>query len=93
MLSKQELMNLSFLEARGKLLEVAAFLDRLDRCAGEEDFRIQALRKALPILLSSEPDRARMLLEKLSDMSEEPISYNPGKAACGAPAPVELKGE
>lgn len=87
MLLKQELMNLSFLEARGKLLEVAAFLDRVDRSEGEEDFRMEALRQAIPLLLKEGPDRARAILEKLSDMSEEPVSYNPGKAACGAPSP------
>lgn len=85
MLSKQELMNLSFLEARGKLLEVAAFLDRLDRCEGEEDFRIIALREVFPVLLSPNANRAQTILEKLSDTSEEPITVNPGKAACGAP--------
>lgn len=85
MITKQKLMDLSFLEARGKLIEVAAFLDRLDRSEGEEDFRIKALREAVPLLLSTESHRAQDILEFLSDMSEEPITYNPGKAACGAP--------
>lgn len=87
MLLKQELMNLSFLEARGKLLEVAAFLDRVDRSEGEEDFRIEALRGAIPLLLNDGPGRVKAILERLSDMSEEPIIHNPGKAACGAPLP------
>ncbi len=87
MLSKQELLNLSYLEARGKLLEVAAFLDRVDRCEGEEDFRITALRRALPLLQENRPDRAKALLEALSDTSTPPIDHDPGKAAAGAPLP------
>ena len=88
MLTKRELMDLSFLEIRGKALEVAAFLDRLDRYEGEEDFRIDALRQALPLLLSKEPGRAQAFLEALSDQSREPITHNPGKAACGVPQPA-----
>lgn len=85
MISKQKLMDLSFLEARGKLLEVAAFLDRLDRCEGEEDFRIKSLRQAIPLLFQEGPGRVRAILEILSDYSSEPIACSPGKAACGAP--------
>lgn len=87
MLTKRELMDLSFLEIRGKALEVAAFLDRLDRYEGEEDFRIEALRNALLLLSRKETGRAQAFLEALSDQSEEPITVNPGKAACGAPQP------
>lgn len=81
-------MDLSFLEIRGKALEIAAFLDRLDRYEGEEDFRIDALRQALVLLLNKEPGRAKAFLDALSDNSDAPIDLNPGKAACGAPQPA-----
>lgn len=81
-------MDLSFLEIRGKALEVAAFLDRLDRYEGEEDFRIEALRNALLILSRKEPGRAQAFLDVLSDQSEVPATVNLGKAACGAPLPA-----
>lgn len=81
-------MDLSFLEIRGKALEVAAFLDRLDRYEGEEDFRIEALRNALLILSRKEEGRAQAFLDALSDQSEVPATVTPGKAACGAPLPA-----
>jgi hypothetical protein len=84
MLTKKELLDLQFIEARHKLIDVAAFLDRLDRHAGEEDFRLDALKAALPILLEDRPDRARAVLEALSDPTSEPISKAPMQGALGA---------
>ena len=85
MLDKKALLNLSFLEARGKLLEVAAFLDRLDRAEGESDERLRLLKEALPLLQSAEGGRAQKLLEFLSDKSLEPKEKSPGTAAWGVP--------
>ena len=39
-----------FMEHRAKLIDLAAFLDRVDRSEGEDDFRIDAFRSALSIL-------------------------------------------
>ena len=69
--SKQQLLDLQFIDARHKLIDLAAFLDRMDRHSGEEDYRLQALRNALPILLENRPDRARAVLESFSDTSTE----------------------
>jgi hypothetical protein len=84
MLSKQELLDLQFIEARHKLLDLAAFLDRIDRHPGEPDFRFEAMKSALAILLADGPDRAKAVLEALSDPTTEPISHAPMQGATGA---------
>jgi len=58
-MTRQELLDLYFMEARSKLIEIAAFLDRVDRADGEADFRLAAFRAALKELDRGEPARAR----------------------------------
>lgn len=82
--TKKELLDLQFIEARHKLLDLAAFLDRIDRHPGEADFRVEALKDALGILLSDRPDRARAVLEALSDPTQEPIPKAVIQGASGA---------
>ena len=65
--SKQELLDLQFIDARHMLINLAAFLDRIDRHPGEDDYRLAALKTALPILFSDRPDRAKAVLESFSD--------------------------
>jgi hypothetical protein len=83
-MTRPELMDLYFLEARAKLIDVAAFLDRLDRAEGEADFRLGAFKQALSQLQSSGGDRAEQVLLSLSDPTTEPIPSATTKAACGA---------
>jgi hypothetical protein len=83
MLTKQELLDLQFIEARHKLIDLAAFLDRIDRHPGDADFRHEALIAALPILLSERPDRARAVLEAFSDPTTEPIPRTTMQGALG----------
>ncbi|MEG2249025.1 MAG: hypothetical protein RSB88_08950, partial [Akkermansia sp.] len=67
--SKKDVLNRDFLEARAELMNVAAFLDRVDRAEGETDDRWDALMQAIPLLLESKEkgiSRTRMILEKLS---------------------------
>ena len=45
-MKRTQLLDLYFLEARAKLIDVAAFMDRVDRGEGEADFRYDALRAA-----------------------------------------------
>ena len=82
------MVDLYFLEHRAKLIDIAAFLDRLDRAPApadvEEDFRTDALRKAIDILRDGRPERARRVLELLSDHSSQPIERAPMKGALGA---------
>ncbi len=87
-MTRQQVLDLYFLDARGKLIEIAAFLDRVDRASGPADFRLDCFRAALHHLAASEPDRARHVLLALSDPTEEPVAKAPGKGALGAwPAP------
>ena len=86
--SKQELLDLQFIDARHKLLDLAAFLDRIDRHPGADDFRIAAMKNALPILLSDRTDRARAILKALSDQSTELPQTAPFQGATGAALPL-----
>lgn len=71
------------MDARSKLLDVAAFLDRVERHGQADDFRVEALRQALPRLLSG-PDRVKTILESLSDPTTDPIPAATVQGATGA---------
>jgi len=83
-MTRQNILDLYFMDARSKLIDIAAFLDRVDRGEGEPDFRLAAFRKALEELQRGEPVRARRVLLSLSDPTTEPIAKAPGKGAVGA---------
>jgi hypothetical protein len=83
-LSSDKLLELYFIETRHKLLDVAAFLDRMERSGEEKDFRLEALKSALPLLAESGGKRCERILEHFSDHSEEPVARAPGKGAAGA---------
>ena len=83
-MTRQQLLDLYFMDARSKLIDIAAFLDRVDRGEGEPDFRLDAFRKALGELHGGEPVRAKSVLMSLSDPTVEPIAKAPGKGAVGA---------
>lgn len=83
-MTRQQLLDLYFMDARSKLIDIAAFLDRVDRGEGEPDFRLAAFRRALEVLHRGETDRARSVLLSLSDPTAEPIAKAPGKGAVGA---------
>jgi hypothetical protein len=83
-MTRQQVLDLYFIDARHKLIDLAAFLDRVDRAAGPDDFRIQAFRKALAELATRHPDRAARVLLAFSDPTTEPIPAATTKAASGA---------
>lgn len=83
-MTRQQVLDLYFMDARCKLIEVAAFLDRVDRASGEADFRWEAFRRAMEALAGAEPGRAGAVLESLSDPTVEPVALAPGKGAVGA---------
>jgi hypothetical protein len=83
-MTRIELLDIYFMEARSKLIDIAAFLDRVDRGTGDADFRLEALRRAIKELDNAEPERARNVLLSLSDPTVEPIAKAPGKGAVGA---------
>jgi hypothetical protein len=84
LMTRQQVLDLYFMDARAKLIDIAAFLDRVDRAAGEPDFRLTAFHHALRQLGGSEPQRAKQVLLALSDPTTEPIEKAPGKGAVGA---------
>ena len=58
--SAAEALDREFLGIRGRLIELAATLDRIDRSGGPlaDDPRRSRIRRALEILMSAAPDRA-----------------------------------
>jgi hypothetical protein len=83
-MTRDQVLDQYFMDARCKLIELAAFLDRVDRSEGEADFRLAALRNALPLLASPNAERAKAVLMALSDPTVDPIPAAFGKGACGA---------
>jgi hypothetical protein len=80
-----EVIDRYFLEHRAKVLDVAAFLDRVDRADGDgSDYRIDALRRCVAVLAEADPGRAQRVLSILSDHSSEPVEAAGEKGASGA---------
>ena len=80
-------IELYFLEHRAKLVDLAAFLDRVERAPATgagRDFRMAALERCLAILTDGQPERAKRVLEALSDPSEAPVAAAGMKGAFGA---------
>ena len=89
-LDRKMLIDLGFIDARAKVLDIAAFLDRLDRASGVEapaDFRVDAIRSALEIACDTSPTRAERILKYWSDPTTQPVDHADGKAARGAHPP------
>ena len=83
------IVDQGFIPVRAKLIEVAAFLDRVERYQVAGDFRCAALREAARVLVDGRPERARRILESLSDPTTAPEASAGGKAAVGAwPGPA-----
>jgi hypothetical protein len=83
-MTRQQVLDLYFMDARSKLIDLAAFMDRLERATGEEDFRMKAFREALKDLSSGSKEKAKQVLLSFSDPTAEPIPAATTKAACGA---------
>jgi hypothetical protein len=83
-MTRQQVLDLYFMDARHKLLDLAAFMDRVERAQGDEDFRMKAFREALKGLTAGKANRAEKVLFAFSDPTTEPIAAATTKAACGA---------
>ena len=85
-LSPREVVDEYFIENRTRLLEIAAFLDRLDRTdaayAGT-DFRMRAFSEALAAIAQGDGRLERIQL-LLSDPTTEPLGALDRKSAFGA---------
>ena len=71
-MTKQQVLDLYFLDARHKLVELAAFLDRVERADGRDDFRLNAFRAALTKLGDKRKNKAKDVLLAFSDPTVEP---------------------
>jgi len=94
-LSREQIVGQYFLEHRARLLDIAAFLDRLDRsvAGGQPDFREHALVQALRLVADGGPQRTARVLNLFSDMSKQlPQSAHGMKGALGAVKPAEAAG-
>ena len=83
-MTRRQVLDLYFLDARHKLIEIAAFMDRVERAKGEEDFRMKNFRAALNELGKGKTVRAEKILLSFSDPTSDPIAKAPGKGAVGA---------
>lgn len=83
-MTRQDILDLYFMDARHKLIDLAAFMDRVDRAESDADFRYTAFKEAVEVLRRSEPGKAAAVLEVFSDPTNEPIEAATTKAACGA---------
>ena len=86
-LTPMQLVDEYFIENRNRLIEIAAFLDRLDRAdprVTTADFRMRAFANALGALLSASPTRVADIQLLLSDPRTEPLPALDRKGAVGA---------
>jgi hypothetical protein len=91
-LTQQQLIDEYFIEHRTKLLDIAAFLDRLDRAAAlnaAADFRVVAFKEALRLLCSDQSGRIDRIQIALSDPTIEPLAERDRQNAFGASARTE----
>lgn len=82
-MDKPQVTDLYFMDARSRLIELAAILDRLHRASGETDVRWHCLMDCLPILQDHAPEKTARILERMSDPTTAPIPTAGEKGACG----------
>lgn len=86
-LTGKEIVDEYFVENRTRVLEIAAFLDRLDRVDNSypgHDFRMKAFSETLAILAGASGDRVTQIQMLLSDPTAEPLPSLDRKSALGA---------
>ena len=76
-MTRQQVLDQYFMDARHKLIDLAAFLDRVERAEGDADFRLDAFREALKKLCEDGTEHAlecvyirwkRLLMKMATDM-------------------------
>ena len=101
-LTRRQVTDQYFIEHRAKMIDIAAFFDRVDRAqpdrqsdvqadGEQQDYRLRAFAQALAILTDGQGQRARRILNVLSDPTADPIAKSPGKGASGA-CPDAIRG-
>ncbi|MEX0684947.1 MAG: hypothetical protein WD267_05345 [Balneolales bacterium] len=89
-LTQKQLIDDHFMRQRNHMLEIAAFLDRMQRSVtknGEDDFRMQAFHESLKELISDQPDKVKRIQMILSDPEIEPLVERDVQGAFGANNP------
>ena len=54
-MTREHILDLDFVEARHKLIDLGAFLDRVARAAGSNDFRMAAFHAAIAQPFTANP--------------------------------------
>ena len=95
-LSPTQLVDEYFVENRNRLLEIAAFLDRLDRAdasLASDDFRVRVFADAIRALSTAGPRRLTHIQMLLSDPTTKPLTSLDRKGAVGAfdPSLAEIR--
>jgi hypothetical protein len=87
-MTRDQLLDLYFIDARAKLVDVAALLDRVERTGEPDDYRVAALRRAVRELDAAKATtgsfRAERVLLTFTDPTTEPIAKAPMQGATGA---------
>ena len=86
-MTRRQLVDEYFIENRTRLIDLAAFLDRLDRSldGGQEtDFRIEAFHAALGELSGATTSRVHRIQMIFSDQTTEPLEKFDHQSARGA---------
>ncbi len=88
-LTERQMLDEYFVEHRTQILDIAAFLDRLDRARShdaEDDVRLLALRQAVTALAANSPSRVEAIQLLLSDRQVSLQDHRDRKSAVGASA-------
>lgn len=87
-MTAKEILELYFIDNRARLLDIASFLDRIDRYDGaseaRDDYRYRALQQAFELILSTGENRTAKIQELFSDPTTEPLDSAVGLKAFGA---------
>jgi hypothetical protein len=86
-LTQRQLVEEYFIEHRTKILDLAAYLDRLDRAReldAQNDFRLTAFRQALQVLSGPTGGRMQQIQMILSDPRSDLLDHLDRKSAFGA---------
>lgn len=86
-LTQRELIDRYFMEHRVQILDLAGFLDRLERASeldAEDDFRMRSVREAIAVLDDGEGDRVRRVQMVFSDPDTTLLASPDRKSALGA---------
>ncbi len=83
-----DILDLYFIENRSRLLDIASFLDRIDRHEGAEeakaDYRYRAFEQIIELLRQPGGGRTKAIQVALSDPTTEPLESALGLKAWGA---------